>query len=166
MLPRAPCVTLCLGTLVHRSAGGTHSTYAAGARSCECERDSVSTDESRKQRPHGLNTVALLKVASSSLNIGPQRAMQVSASSQLFATFLLQSTTICSVAWLHCHSCILFSALCSTGVLTFPAACLTKTQQWALQRLRGLSISPPPSSVTMNHMRREANIFEGFQALS
>lgn len=36
-----------------------------------------SKDEARKQRPHGLNTVALLKVASSSLNIGPQRAMQV-----------------------------------------------------------------------------------------
>ena len=39
---------------------------------------SFSKDEARKQRPHGLNTVALLKVASSSLNIGPQRAMQVS----------------------------------------------------------------------------------------
>jgi hypothetical protein len=37
-----------------------------------------SKDEGRKQRPHGLNTVALLKVASSALNIGPQRAMQVS----------------------------------------------------------------------------------------
>jgi DNA topoisomerase III len=36
-----------------------------------------SKEESRKQRPQGLNTVALLKIASSALNIGPQRAMQV-----------------------------------------------------------------------------------------
>ena len=38
---------------------------------------SFSKDEGRKARPHGLNTVALLKVASATLNIGPQRAMAV-----------------------------------------------------------------------------------------
>ena len=38
---------------------------------------SVSSKEDVKQRPSGLNTVELLKVASSALNIGPAHAMQV-----------------------------------------------------------------------------------------
>eukprot|EP00878_Enallax_costatus_P033145 GHUV01036535.1.p1 GENE.GHUV01036535.1~~GHUV01036535.1.p1 ORF type:complete len:508 (+),score=89.61 GHUV01036535.1:521-2044(+) len=38
---------------------------------------SVTTKEDRKGRPHGLNTVELLKVASSALNIGPAQAMAV-----------------------------------------------------------------------------------------
>jgi DNA topoisomerase-3 len=37
----------------------------------------VVTKEERKGRPAGLNTVELLKVASSSLNVGPAQAMQV-----------------------------------------------------------------------------------------
>lgn len=39
---------------------------------------SVTVKEDRKSRPHGLNTVELLKVASSALNIGPAQAMAVS----------------------------------------------------------------------------------------
>ena len=38
---------------------------------------SVSEKEDRRSRPHGLNTVELLKIASSALNIGPHHAMQV-----------------------------------------------------------------------------------------
>ncbi len=38
---------------------------------------SVSSKEEVKGRPSGLNTVELLKVASSALNIGPAHAMQV-----------------------------------------------------------------------------------------
>jgi DNA topoisomerase-3 len=38
---------------------------------------SVSVKEDRKPRPSGLNTVELLKVASSYLNLGPHQAMQV-----------------------------------------------------------------------------------------
>lgn len=38
---------------------------------------SVTVKEDRKPRPHGLNTVELLKVASSALNIGPAQAMAV-----------------------------------------------------------------------------------------
>lgn len=45
----------------------------------------VSEKEHKKGRPDGLNTVNLLKVASSSLNIGPAYAMQVSPS-QPFCT--------------------------------------------------------------------------------
>jgi hypothetical protein len=41
---------------------------------------SVSSKDEVKQRPSGLNTVELLKVASSSLNIGPAHAMQVRCS--------------------------------------------------------------------------------------
>ena len=37
----------------------------------------MSSKDEVKQRPSGLNTVELLKVASSSLNIGPAHAMQV-----------------------------------------------------------------------------------------
>lgn len=38
---------------------------------------SVTEKEDRKARPHGLNTVEMLKVASSSLNIGPATTMQL-----------------------------------------------------------------------------------------
>lgn len=38
---------------------------------------SVVEKEERKPRPAGLNTVEMLKVASSSLNIGPAHAMQI-----------------------------------------------------------------------------------------
>lgn len=38
---------------------------------------SVHEKEDRKRRPTGLNTVEMLKVASSALNIGPHHAMQV-----------------------------------------------------------------------------------------
>jgi hypothetical protein len=38
---------------------------------------SITTKEDRKPRPPGLNTVELLKVASSALNIGPAQAMAV-----------------------------------------------------------------------------------------
>lgn len=37
----------------------------------------VSEKEERRPRPHGLNTVELLKVASSSLGIGPAAAMSI-----------------------------------------------------------------------------------------
>ena len=40
---------------------------------------SVTEKEDRRQRPHGLNTVELLKIASSSLGLGPAHAMQVSS---------------------------------------------------------------------------------------
>lgn len=40
---------------------------------------SVSSKEDRRPRPNGLNTVELLKAASSSLNMGPAHAMQVGA---------------------------------------------------------------------------------------
>ncbi|KAK9804028.1 hypothetical protein WJX73_004084 [Symbiochloris irregularis] len=38
---------------------------------------SVTEHESRKHRPHGLNTVELLKVASASMGLGPHYAMQI-----------------------------------------------------------------------------------------
>jgi DNA topoisomerase-3 len=38
---------------------------------------SVTTKDEARTKPPGLNTVELLKVASSSLNIGPAAAMQV-----------------------------------------------------------------------------------------
>jgi DNA topoisomerase-3 len=44
---------------------------------------SISTKEDRKPRPPGLNTVELLKVASSALNIGPAQAMAVRGSAVL-----------------------------------------------------------------------------------
>jgi hypothetical protein len=43
---------------------------------------SVTTKEERRSRPHGLNTVELLKAASSSLNMGPAHAMQVLSSGE------------------------------------------------------------------------------------
>ena len=38
---------------------------------------SVKSKVKTKQRPQALNTVEMLRVASSTLNIGPQQAMQV-----------------------------------------------------------------------------------------
>jgi DNA topoisomerase III len=45
----------------------------AGCLRCVSYREEVA----RKQRPHGLNTVDLLKVASASLGIGPHQAMAI-----------------------------------------------------------------------------------------
>jgi DNA topoisomerase-3 len=52
--------------------------YAAAVREAGSLRvTSITVKEDRKGRPAGLNTVELLKVASSALNIGPHHAMQV-----------------------------------------------------------------------------------------
>jgi ABC-type nickel/cobalt efflux system permease component RcnA len=52
--------------------------YASAVRNAGSLRvASVATKEARLQRPPGLNTVELLKVASSALNIGPHTTMQV-----------------------------------------------------------------------------------------
>jgi DNA topoisomerase III len=64
------------GACMWGSSGARVQVQAAGAATVAA----VSRDEGRKQRPQGLNTVALLKVASSALNIGPQRTMQVAES--------------------------------------------------------------------------------------
>jgi hypothetical protein len=49
---------------------------------------SITTKEDRKPRPHGLNTVELLKVASSALNIGPAQAMAVRVCACVFSVAL------------------------------------------------------------------------------
>jgi len=57
--------------------------YAAAVRGAASLRvTSITVKEDRKGRPAGLNTVELLKVASSALNIGPHHAMQVTARNQ------------------------------------------------------------------------------------
>ena len=43
---------------------------------------SVKSKEKHKQKPQALNTVEMLRVASSALNIGPQQAMHVSPGSR------------------------------------------------------------------------------------
>lgn len=56
---------------------------------------SVSSKEDRKGRPHGLNTVELLKVASTSLGIGPHHTMQVSVKQVLMKP---KPSTLCSMS--------------------------------------------------------------------
>lgn len=73
--------------------------YAAAVREAGSLRvTSLTTKEDRKPRPAGLNTVELLKVASSALNIGPAQAMQVGGEG---AGREFLQTSLCSSARAH-----------------------------------------------------------------
>ena len=49
---------------------------------------SIKSKEKVKQKPQALNTVEMLRVASSALNIGPQQAMQVPLESDELLLFV------------------------------------------------------------------------------
>lgn len=79
------------GRVFDQDIGGV---FAAAVRDAGSLRvGSVSTKEERKPRPPGLNTVELLKVASSALNIGPAQAMAVRL---LFCNAMLLATVLCT----------------------------------------------------------------------
>lgn len=63
------------GRVFDQDVGGLFAAAVKDAGSLRVA--SVTTKDEVRQRPAGLNTVELLKVASSSLNIGPAHAMQV-----------------------------------------------------------------------------------------
>ena len=69
-------IMYCFCMACHASAI-THPSYGCQSPSKWRQVKDVSDKEHKKARPDGLNTVNMLKVASSSLNIGPAHAMQV-----------------------------------------------------------------------------------------
>jgi DNA topoisomerase-3 len=70
------------GRVFDQDVGQVFAAAVKGAGSLRVT--SITTKEDRKPRPPGLNTVELLKVASSALNIGPAQAMAVRVESCVF----------------------------------------------------------------------------------
>lgn len=68
------------GRVFDQDVGALYANVVKSAGSLRIA--SVSSKDEVRSRPSGLNTVELLKVASSNLNIGPAQAMQVGATMQ------------------------------------------------------------------------------------
>ncbi|KAG7256822.1 hypothetical protein CRUP_037290 [Coryphaenoides rupestris] len=72
-----PCQTPTLGFCVLNGKDGPLTLDWDRVRVFDREVESVSKKEKAKQRPQALNTVEMLRVASSSLGMGPQHTMQL-----------------------------------------------------------------------------------------
>ena len=79
---------------------------------------SVKEKEKAKQRPQALNTVELLRVASSRLGIGPQQTMQIAERLYIQVAIYILLIFLFRLAYFYCFMILISDIYCGLNPLT------------------------------------------------